>query len=534
MPNDKEIQIYSRARAPRVPGLMPEESCQRVPRRVAIVHYHLQPGGVTTVIEHAVEALRAAREVEVVVLSGREYAGGKLARVEVVPQLDYGADGCESSPDGLADALEEAARRGLGGHPPDVWHCHNHSLGKNAHFPDALRQLLQRGGRFLLQIHDFAEDGRPGNFALLSQAEEPYPQHPWVHFATINSRDREFLVRAGVPESRVHELPNSVSGQMATVSAGKSERPLLIYPTRGIRRKNIGEGVLLAALCRERAFIATTRGPDNPQWRAVHDEWRSFAEERQLPIAFEVVDHRSPAELGLSDGPSSSFECWMSTACCVITTSVAEGFGLAYLESLLQGLPLLGRDLPEITADFKDRGFQFPGLYRAIRIPLAWVGEDRLLEALGEGLRKQYEVYGRALPQDGPERALAAMRDGRGRVDFGALPEHFQRDVIDHVVGNEGVTPEIIFETEVAFADADLWLDSWFEHGLSVPRLGQQRDLLNEHFSGEAYAGRLWSCYEKLMCEKENTSNDAVSRADLGSELLHTFLSPERFHFLRT
>ena len=37
--------------------------------RVAIVHYHLRPGGVTRVIQHAVSALRGAR-YRVAVLTG--------------------------------------------------------------------------------------------------------------------------------------------------------------------------------------------------------------------------------------------------------------------------------------------------------------------------------------------------------------------------------------------------------------------------------------------------------------------------------
>ena len=42
----------------------------------------------------------------------------------------------------------------------------------------------------------------------------------------------------------------------------------------------------------------------------------------------------------------------MASAHRLVTTSVAEGFGLAFLEPWLFGKGLLGRNLPEITVDF--------------------------------------------------------------------------------------------------------------------------------------------------------------------------------------
>ena len=71
--------------------------------------------------------------------------------------------------------------------------------------------MAEEGERLLLQIHDFAEDGRPDNFTVLRESSRPYPMADHVHYALLNSRDRQFLTRAGIPETQVHALPNPIA-----------------------------------------------------------------------------------------------------------------------------------------------------------------------------------------------------------------------------------------------------------------------------------------------------------------------------------
>ena len=64
--------------------------------------------------------------------------------------------------------MKKAAEIGLGG-KPDLWHIHNHCLGKNPSLTQAVSHLAEDGNPILLQPHDFAEDGRPSNFNCLNQ-----------------------------------------------------------------------------------------------------------------------------------------------------------------------------------------------------------------------------------------------------------------------------------------------------------------------------------------------------------------------------
>ena len=101
------------------------------PLRVAIVHYHLRPGGVTRVIERAVQALQS-REIATCVLTGEQPdpATKPAAHLFAIHDLAYSSD-TYVSPSNLLRRLREAASRHLGAEP-DLWHFHNHSLGKNA------------------------------------------------------------------------------------------------------------------------------------------------------------------------------------------------------------------------------------------------------------------------------------------------------------------------------------------------------------------------------------------------------------------
>ena len=111
--------------------------------RIAIVHYHLQTGGVTRVIQHAGEALDAAGH-EVLVLTGepaQQGFGGRV-RIEVLSGLGYEERRAAETADTLAAAMLSAAKRQLGG-PPDLWHVHNHCIGKNLALPGALLRLAR-------------------------------------------------------------------------------------------------------------------------------------------------------------------------------------------------------------------------------------------------------------------------------------------------------------------------------------------------------------------------------------------------------
>lgn len=349
-------------------------------------------------IESQVKILRELGHQVRIASSGpeKDWAGPGL----ILPELDYQTEG--QIP--IEQLLELKA---------DLWIIHNPTLGLNVAYPDIIETAATSGIPILMQIHDFVEDGRPANYQLIEGKDHLYPNASHIHYGTINRRDFEILKNAGIPESRINFLPNAVNPPKIRDTTPREN--LLFYPVRGIRRKNLGEICLLSAHAppNTRFAVALRSGSEEPSF--IHDDWVRFSEERQLPIDFDVVGHHP-----------ESFVQWLEKSTHLITTSISEGFGLTFLDPAFLDKPLIGRDLPEITCDF----VRYGTLYQSIPISL----DD--LPGLEVEYRNQLaatmEAYGRKIGPKEMDHAWAEFSSG-GTVDFGNLPEDFQRLVISTV-----------------------------------------------------------------------------------------------------
>lgn len=486
--------------------------------RVAVVHYHLRSGGVTRVIEHAVASLKN-RGARVVVLSGEEPAehGVPENQVRIVRGIDYAVGEEAPRAEVLARQMEESARQALGG-LPDVWHFHNHALGKNCALTAAVSVLAEAGHRVLLQIHDFAEDGRPHLFQGLVQhlgggriealGLRMYPRAPHVHYAAINGRDARLLAEAGAAPDCVHLLPNAVTldaGSLQPWDPNPQGSRLVLYPVRAIRRKNLGEFLLWATLAGREERFAVTLAPKSAADRRAYDRWVAFAQAQNLPVEFEVGIRK--------DQP---FEERLASAWLAASTSIAEGFGLTFLEPWLVGRPVVGRAIPEIMRDFAEQGVDLTGLYEHLWIPLEWVGRERLQRTIAAGYTRLLAAYGRASRPGGEDRAFAAAVSD-GRVDFGRLDEDLQAEVLLRLRASPWARSEMEPST--------LCRSDW---ALRVMALN--RDRIRRTCNLENYGERLMSIYRAVADSKPGPVQGGLAM----DRLLDAFLAPERFFLLRT
>lgn len=509
---------------------------------LAIVHYHLGHGGVTRVISNQLTSLAAScpptESLRVLVLHGGRDDGWhspNLTRDDcsvvqhTIPGLDYDSD---KTPDAttLAHQLRDAMREHAFFPDQTIVHVHNHSLGKNCALPPALRILADEGYRLLLQIHDFAEDLRPANYRKLTAAfgtDDPqevarilYPQSHKIHYAVLNSRDREILVTAGVKP--VTLLPNPVFelGELVDPVQAKStlarqldipvELPFILYPVRAIRRKNVGEALLWAALAKPTAYFGISLPTLNPTEQNQYQEWKRLAAELQLPFRF---------ELGISSG--LRFEQNLAAADGILTTSLAEGFGMVYLEPWLANRAVIGRDLPDITVDFKNAGVVFESLSPRLWIPDGLFDHQTLLDKLHAAYRDVCLSYGKA----GAD-VLSAVSGFEAKVsngvDFGDLDEPMQAEVIRHVATQEDFRGKIL--------QANPWLQASFSATGDFEQIQANRQVVSEQYGAERSGQRLWDVYRQLLAAEESPTNTDVSAA----ELLRQFLHPARFRLLRT
>ncbi len=482
--------------------------------RIALVHYHLQYGGVTRIICHLQNALRA-QGLATVVLTGKAPAFDFPGSFRVVPGLQYEAVRPAISPSELAAQMFAAATEALAG-APDLWHVHNHSLGKSLVLPAALVELAQQGEHFLFQIHDFAEDGRPGNYrAMLSQMADGrreilsrllYPQADHLHYAVLSGRDSQYLQDAGLDRNRLHLLPNPVDlgpvGEEAAKPAATAA-PTWLYPTRGIRRKNLGEFLLWSVLAADGEQFAVTSGPENPAEQSRYLRWKQVAAELGLPVEFEAAEQ-----------PGCSFIDLLKQAGCAVTTSVAEGFGMAFLEPWFLGTPVCGRNLPEVTDGFRQEGIVLPWSYDRLEIPLGWLGCEQVIAKARDGLQRNLAAYGRCPAKGDLERLLTAWIRA-DLVDFARLDEPLQERVLRRLAAS----PE----------EATAILPVALPHPDSLGAvLEMNRALLHSRHNLTQYGCTVERIYRQVVASPV-TGLECLD----GEVLLDRFLAPERLSLLR-
>jgi len=342
--------------------------------QLIVFHYHLLPGGVTDVILHSIQAVTAHRSdiSSVRLVCGREentetvVAGldeiGVPVELDILSELDY-----TPTAEPTEVAMERAAHLesmllARYGTDDAFWWIHNFHVGKNPAFTLALCRIAgtQAVPRMLLHIHDFPECARYENLAYLTRitGESPYPAGPAVRYAVINARDHALMTGTEIANEHVHLLVNPLPhaadpdgarpDRSTLVSAftrfaadnGQTfdpDRPLLLYPIRTIRRKNVLEMALLARLAGSANLIVTLPGlsdAERPYSDLIAEAFGSGAAQGIWGIG------RREHEYGLT------YQEMAHGADAIVSSSIQEGFGLLFVNALRWRVPLFARHLP--------------------------------------------------------------------------------------------------------------------------------------------------------------------------------------------
>ena len=469
--------------------------------KIAFVHYHLRPGGVTQVIKNQTAALREAGE-EILVLSGEAPANledYKGISVSVVPLLHYDRyrqAEPEINPvpkeEELAFRTEEAIRSHWPG-GADLLHVHNPLIRKNSSLIGALKKLSERMP-LLLQNHDLAEDFRPDVYT-----GEEYPAD--CHYAVINKRDYRFLLEAGLKPEGLHFLPNEV--QKLSITPGLA-RTRFMYPVRGIRRKNIGETLFLSLFTgslfnpkQAETKIAITQPPTTEQDMPIYSRWKEIAAKLNLPVEFEA-------------GLNSSFADVMGSARAVITTSVKEGFGFSFLEPWTAFLPVAGRRIDYVCRDFEEAGLRLDHLYPSLNIPAEYAEPEKILGKTAEALSRLYASFSLPLPPHIQNDLRTIF--SRDLIDFGIMDEEIQKKIINLAVKDKAVREHIKKENPFL----EIIAESHFDPGL----IKLNREAVLSAYSSSTILKTIMDAYRKALFP--------VSQNIERSKLLELYLDPAR------
>lgn len=439
---------------------------------VAFLHYHSRKGGVTTVIGQQIATLRDRHDC--LMLQGED--GGVdfgIPRV-VIDGLGYdngdhdAKRACE-----LADRIVEALRIRWGDRMCDVLHIHNPLLKKNSRMLASIRELRNRGLPLFLQVHDFAEDGRPAVYFR----HDTYPAD--CHYGVINRRDYRLLASAGLKHAGLHYIPNMVS----SLPYGETDTSpdLVLYPVRGIRRKNLGELLLLAFFAPEGLKLGTTLPPTSERDIPVYENWKRLAAELNLPVEF---------ELGVRD----TFPRILGRSLFVVSTSVKEGFGFSFLEPWTIGKEVRGRRLEAVCPDFEEKGIRFPLLYTSFLIPEDAFHADTFRARWQVGVVAWAGAYELEIPADLRDKAFDRLfTDGADRrrwVDFARLDETAQEEALRTLAASPHARQAALRE--------NAWLGTFFTPPSDTGLAKENRSIIHDAFGEHRYRNMLLQIYRKV------------------------------------
>ena len=512
---------------------------------VVILHCHYERGGVTQVVENHVRALRETGQFERIVLASGERKSGlseeTLQTVEWIP-----LDGFDYDCDELTDAdLASRQRRMLNelrtqfadhdlGVEDTLLHWHNHSLGKNTAAPGVIRSLADEGWSILLQVHDFAEDNRPQNYGRLISAlgavqkqqvdQYLYPLHQRIHYATLTTSDALVLERLGVGREHVHCLPNSVAVPPGLSLAKDEARAKVLdvlklpadarwslYPVRGIRRKNIGELLLLARWGGRHRYTGVTLKPATRMEQRSYERWKCVAAEVSARTVFDA-----------GESPDLSFLQNVLAADYVVSTSVAEGFGMAFLEPWLLGRGVIARRLSTVTDDFERGGVDLGSFYDSIPIP----GNKSWVKECEREIRDARSKAWNHLPDAFQPKIQTSVDETVETIDFARLIPQRQIEVLKRMVADGGF--------ENAARELSEPLVACMEMGVSDSVLLANADVVKKMYGPARIGDSLVRIYRQLGAsalvrsniagsEAVGDSNDSESGRQTGIDLLSTF-----------
>ncbi|MBB6478371.1 hypothetical protein [Spirochaeta isovalerica] len=345
-------------------------------KHLIIFHYHFLPGGVTDVVISAVQAyLSNSGEIDkITIVSGRQdnmdkvrekiilsLSSDQKRRLEIIiiDEIDYQ----ERLEKGVcSDSIKKRLTIDFSG-DESVWWIHNYHLGKNPYFTKALLEIARdTSQKMVFHIHDFPECSRYELFHSLTSIikGDIYSSEDNVRYAVINSRDFNNLKNAGIPDRRLFLLENPISlenlkkREEINVSSSltkafsrqfpgwKADEPYMIYPVRAIRRKNVAEAAFLAMIS-DKNVIVTLPGVSQRE-EGYSTRIKEIFESGLAPGLFGIGFDLDKADL--------FFPELIASCSAVLSTSVQEGFGYLFLNSLNWGKPLIARDL-DVLESFK-------------------------------------------------------------------------------------------------------------------------------------------------------------------------------------
>lgn len=505
------------------------------------IHYHMRPGGVSTVINRYSDAFcQCGGDVsKSYIICKTEEASSynrNNAHVVNVDECDYqtfmSIDQYKSVCDNLYKKTDEFLGTFTESNIAVV--AHNLVLAKNPALASVFRHLACKwsasGLRFYSVIHDFAEEGRADMLEQLSFLEnngidirkEIYCIDAPVQCIVPGPGLFSLLHENGFPVSL---LPNPVSDDKLVINDNLRKRLLNIlketadsdgcnfdikkkimyYPARLISRKNIYEAIAISCLVYDCNLLTGPPGLGGIDMER-YELLKKFVQKHRLPVIFDAA-----GALKKDDNYRHAVvESVMNAADIILSTSIAEGFGYALFDSWIQDKPLIAR---------RPSGYVFPdgwnkrSLYSYFPVPAEWISIDKL-----DNMYKLFfmRCYGEEIKWKVQD---SFIRDGM--VDFAVLSEQMQREILDMVFVDK---VRLLKWKQLLESETSGWPGCNELMYESVKSVDNHRRIISKDFSNAGFLNKFYICFSNVPSIIPSTANLIRIREKFQSEAFFKLL----------
>jgi hypothetical protein len=329
--------------------------------KILFIHYFFKKDGVFKVILNNILGLKAQNQDIEFMIAGESFIDSIPNYVEK-RYINWNSDN-------LVKEIERVSS------DADIVIIENPSIGMFPKRTLAFKEFAEKNPnkKIIYRIHDLIED-KPHLFEdfkkTFNNFNEPYPSTDNVSFLVLTSFDKNRLLKKGL--KNVHIVPNSIIESDLYTTQENSLRlrkifeenkivlpdeKIISYPVRVLKRKNIEEALLITKLLNDEGenyrLIVTIPCEEDYQ-----KEIEKLAEEHNIPCSVGEA-HKF---LGYNKEEFTTADLFHISDL-IISTSIAEGFGFAFIEPWIAGTPLIGRKIPEVTKDFENNGIDLSPLY---------------------------------------------------------------------------------------------------------------------------------------------------------------------------
>ncbi len=443
-------------------------------------------------------------------------------QVKVIPEIGYKTEVNDPAPDKIVKLLLKNLP-----HTNSFWWVHNYHLGKNPAFTEALLRIADthKNSRIILHIHDFPECGRFENMEIIKKKVSLplYPVQDNIRYAVINKRDYDILIKSGLPEKTVFELSNPVEtktnkkdvqansslGNRLFKKFGKTfpnfdpALPIIMYPVRCIRRKNVLEAVLLTVLHQELNLLVTLPG--------VSKQERTYSELTESVFRRGMV--KGIFGIGASEESGINFSELTTAVSGIISTSIMEGFGYQFIEPILWQKPLFARSL-DILNGMEQLWQEYPAFfYNNLKVPIANTERKNLLSRYKRRLKKMSSI----LPEKSVTKIAAEIpkRLEAETVDFADLDPDTQVKKIESA-------QDPAFRQELRGINENI-IGSYFPGPFNEPV--RNLTLLERQYGYEPYSRKIENVLHSFS--KEDVFSIKKSQKEIETNIVTFFAKPE-------